>query len=48
MLTIDEGGSGGPGVPRAARLAMAAEAVPIEAGEKELTVTVTVSYRLVR
>ena len=48
VLTIDEGGPGGPGVPRAARLAMASEAVPIEAGEKELTVTVTVSYRLVR
>jgi uncharacterized protein YggE len=48
VLTIDEGGGGLAPVfaPKAARLAMAAESAPIEAGEHELQVSVTVSYRL--
>jgi hypothetical protein len=48
VLTIDEGGGGLAPVfaPKAARLAMAAESTPIEAGEHELQVSVTVSYRL--
>ena len=44
-LTITEGGVGAPVLPKA-RMAMAAEAMPIEAGEQELSVTVTVTYRL--
>jgi uncharacterized protein YggE len=47
VLTIDEGGGGhAPVYAKAARLAMAADSAPIEAGEHELEVTVTVSYRL--
>ena len=44
VLTIDEGGGGLAPVfaPKAARLAMAAESAPIEAGEHELQVSVTV------
>jgi uncharacterized protein YggE len=45
-LTIAEGGAGGPVLPKVGRMAMAAEAVPIEAGEQELSVTVTVTYQL--
>jgi uncharacterized protein len=44
-VTITEGGVGAPVLPKA-RMALAAEAVPIEAGEQELSVTVTVTYRL--
>jgi len=46
-LAIEEGGAGGPVYPRGARMAMAAaDSMPIEAGERELTVSVTVTYRL--
>jgi uncharacterized protein YggE len=47
VLTIDEGGGGqAPVYAKGARLAMAADSAPIEAGEHELEVNVTVSYRL--
>jgi uncharacterized protein YggE len=47
VLTIEEGGTSRPPVyPKSARLAMAADSAPIEAGEQELEVSVTVSYRL--
>jgi uncharacterized protein YggE len=47
VLTIDEDGGGGPVTPKLGRMGMAAaESVPIEAGERELTVAVTVTYRL--
>jgi uncharacterized protein YggE len=47
VLTIDEGGGAGPPVyAKAARMAMVADSAPIEAGEHELDVSVTVSYRL--
>ena len=47
VLTIDEGGDArAPRVPKAARMTMAADSAPIEAGEHELEVSVTVSYRL--
>ena len=46
VLTITEGGAGAPVVPKVGRMAMAAEAIPIEAGEQELSVVVTVTYRL--
>jgi uncharacterized protein len=47
VLTIDEGGDGPrPVYAKAARMAMAADSAPIEAGEHELEVSVTVSYRL--
>jgi len=44
-LTITEGSAGGPVFPKA-RMAMVADAMPIEAGEQELSVTVTVTYVL--
>jgi uncharacterized protein YggE len=47
VLVIDETGGGGPPVGRImARQKLAAEAMPIEAGEQELTVSVEVTYRL--
>jgi uncharacterized protein YggE len=47
VLTIDEGGDGPrPVYAKAARMAVAADSAPIEAGEHELQVNVTVSYRL--
>jgi uncharacterized protein YggE len=47
VLAIEEGGGGQvPVYAKAARLAMAAESAPIEAGEHELQVNVTVTYRL--
>ena len=46
-LTITEGSAGGPVFPKARMaMAMAADAMPIEAGEQELSVTVTVTYAL--
>jgi uncharacterized protein YggE len=45
-LKITEDSAGGPVFPKA-RMAMAAAAMPIEAGEQELSVTVTVTYVLV-
>jgi uncharacterized protein YggE len=49
VVAIVEGGGGGGWTPypKAARLALAAaESVPIEAGETELSVSVSVTYRL--
>ena len=47
VLTIEEGGTGGVVFPKAGRMAMAvADSMPIEAGERELTVSVSVTYRL--
>jgi uncharacterized protein YggE len=47
VLTIDETAGAGPPVGRLmARQKLAAEGVPIEAGEQELTVSVEVTYRL--
>jgi uncharacterized protein len=47
VLTIDEGGEArAPVYAKSARMTMAADSAPIEAGERELEVSVTVSYRL--
>ena len=47
-LAIAEGGAGAPVSPKMGRMAMAAaDSMPIEAGDRELSVSVTVTYGLV-
>ncbi len=48
VADIVEGGGGSPGYPqpKAARMMLADSATPVEAGTTEISVTVTVTYRI--